>query len=209
MDWDDIVWRLKNEPEWLALVFLFVAVIAGGSYYYYQNYTAGTEAGEYFNRVFVQYIQANNTDDYEPVIQQLKRLANRYDDSESYEKIVYFLGKSYFKQGQYSEAIQQFLTITRRYPESFFYESSQLHAGYCFYQLGQLQSALEHFSQLDELDPENPLWAEAQWEKALVYKLNEDYEKARAVLKNILENSPSSDSYWSRRAREMLSELAA
>ncbi|MFP4686828.1 MAG: tetratricopeptide repeat protein [bacterium] len=209
MNWDDVYWRLKNEPEWLVLIFLCIAAIAGGSYYYYQNTAAGTEASEHFNRVFIQYIQSSQPEDYEPVIQQFERLSRRHAESKMYDKILYFLGKSYFKSGQYNEAVQQFLTIIRRYPESFFYESASLHVGYSFYQLGRYESALDHLSQLDTVDSKNPIWSEAKWQKALVYKMLGDDEKARDTLTEIIETTSDTDNYWTRRARELLSELIA
>ena len=208
MDWENVLWRFKNEPEWAALIVLVIVAVSAGGYFYYQSITGDGEVEEYFNRVFVQYVQASQTGDYEQVVQQFQRLQGQFPDSNVRDKIYFFLGKSYFETGEFREAIQQFLAITRRFPDSFFYNSAHLHAGYCFYQLGQYQEAANHFQQLTALDRDNPIRLEALWQKAFVMNMAGDSETAVKALEELLETASDQDSYWVQRARELLSQLA-
>lgn len=209
MEIKEIIWRLKNEPEWiiLGLLVLFLG-IGGGGYYYYQNYNTTREAHSYFNRVFRKYSQAQKPEDYGEVTRQLKQLANQFSGSDVIDEVYFYLGKSYYRQEKYRKAIKTFRRIIKNHPESFFLPAAHLHAGYGYYQLNKDELALHQFEVLaKKLAPNHPLWPEALWQQAQTYRRLDRREKAVELLRKIAERDGEANQYWTHRARGLLAEI--
>ncbi len=210
MNLEDIVWRLKNEPEWIILgLLLLFFLVGGGGYYYYNHYQSTQKAHTYFNRILRQYTRAQKPEEYKKVIRQFRQLASRFSGSAIEDKVYFFLGKSYYRQREYKKAVKSFRRIINNHQESFFLPAAYLHTGYSYYQLDKNKLALNQFQQLaTRLAPTHPLWPEARWQEAQVYKRLGEKEKARRILRKIVEHSGNKNRYWSQRARSLLADFA-
>ncbi len=206
MDVEQLIYRIKNDPEWVILgLLVFFLLVGGGAYYYHSVQQEETEASQHFAAIMQGYMMADTTEDYEQLAGQFQQMFSMYEETDVADKILFYLGRSLLEAQDYEAAIEQFSRLASQYPDSFFAGSSYLHAAYAQYYLenydhamSQLEGALYH------LEENHPLRVEVLWQKARIYSKLDDEEEQKRVLKKLLETADAGQEYWRRRAREEL-----
>lgn len=204
MDVDELVWRIRNEPEWLvlggvALLFLIV----GGVYFTNVGSKGNTEARRKFNSAYARYQQARRTGNLKPAIRQLNQVISSHPESDVADETLFFLGKAYMEQGEYLKAMRQFQQLIDEHPQSFLVDGATLHMAYNATQRGKHQQALSFLDRLLNRLNNGPIRQEALWQKAMIELELKQTDKARNTLTALINQSEGEDSFWVQRARQL------
>jgi tetratricopeptide (TPR) repeat protein len=105
------------------------------------------------------------------------------------DQAAFFLGESYFEQGNYTEAIQTYgdaLDSDQLSDEA----RNQLtyHLAYCYYQDDQIDPALSLFETLAATDQDNPFQEDAAYYRAVILYEAQDYDGALTALRALEES---------------------
>ena len=188
MNVDEVVWRIRNEPEWLILGGVAFLLIIGVSVYF-TGFTGDqqAEAQQSFNSAYANYQQSRRSGDFQSAIQQLNQVMGNYPNSKVTDKALFFLGKAYMQQGETLEAMRQFQSLIDDYPRSFFYEGALLNLAYGAQERGELQQARKFLQDLlDRVELEE----------------NQNTQ-ARETLSALIDQAEDEDSFWTERARQL------
>ncbi|GEM_PF-5036100 len=209
MDVEQLIYRIKNDPEWVVLgLLVFFILVGGGAYYYHSIRQEETEATQHFSAILQGYMMAETTEDYEELAGQFQQMFSMYEETEVADKILFYLGRSLLEAQDYEAAVEQFGRLASQFPDSFFAGSSYLHAAYAQYYLENYDHALSQLEgALYHLEENHPLRVEVLWQKARIYADQGESEEQKRVLEQLLETAEAGQEYWRRRAREELIEL--
>ncbi|MFB6356419.1 MAG: tetratricopeptide repeat protein [bacterium] len=211
IDSEEILWRLKNEPEWVVLGLLVIGLsVGGGVYYYNQMAGANAKARQQFSAVFSKYNRIGASGKYKNVIKQFKSLHRKYKDTDLADRILFFLGKSHYKAGNYLTAQKQFQRLVDNHPESFFYEPALLHLGYSALSREKYNSARDYFRKIIDESPDHSLVYEAYWQLALLKLKKGNNSGARKTLDRLISKSKQEEkNYWLKQARSLKATMDA
>ncbi len=209
LNFEAIIWRIKNEPEWLLLGLLVVVLIVGlTTYFIHGRLTDDEEARLHFTGVFQGFLMAESPQDFQEVAANLQQLGSMYPRSELLDKIRFFQAKSLLEAGEYGQAIEQLRRFLHEHPESYFNPAARLNIAYAHYYLENFEQATSQLQALiRELDSVHPLWAEAVWQQARVYSQQENRVAQVETLEMLVEQIDPDQEYWYLRAREELIDL--
>jgi len=204
MDVDEIVWRVRNEPEWLILGGVALLLIIGGTVFFLDFGNEGqTEAQQTFNSAYANYQQSRRSGNLQSAIQQLNQVVGDYPNSNVTDKALFFLGKAYMQQGETLEAMRQFQSVIDDHPRSFFYEGALLNLAYGAQERDEPQQALEFLGKLLDRLEQGPIRQEALWQKAMIQLEQNQNDQARKTLTELIEETGSDDTFWAERARQL------
>lgn len=208
MSFNELLERLREDPEWVVLsLFVLVLVAGGAGLYAYDRYRTASRASEAFHGAMSHYNRALSQGDHEPAIRNLQRFLRRYPDSDHADNVLFFLGKLHYLQGDYRAALRQFRRLVEGHPRSFFHGAALLHMGYGEMERGRPERALRWFDRLRESGEgsREPLASEVAWQRALALRENGNVEEARRVMSRIDAGGTGSEklTYWSRYARRL------
>lgn len=204
MNVDEVVWRIRNEPEWLILGGVAFLLIIGVSVYF-TGFTGDqqAEAQQAFNSAYANYQQSRRSGDFQSAIQQLNQVMGNYPNSKVTDKALFFLGKAYMQQGETLEAMRQFQSLIDDYPRSFFYEGALLNLAYGAQERGELQQARKFLQDLLDRVETGPIRQEALWQKAMIELEENQNNQARETLSALIDQAEDEDSFWTERARQL------
>lgn len=210
MNFNKLLDRLRNEPEWVVLVVLLLLIgLGGGVFYYYQYQENVREANTQFRRAMTVFNRASQTGDYERSMRVMRQYLNNFPDASNADKARFFLGKGYYETGQYVPAIQAFRRLRSNHPNSFFADSALLHIAYSNIERGKFDQARQALRRVTERAKDEPLWVEAQWQLALLeYRLGRN-KRANSILTTLLESDRQLETYWRNWARRLKNRLSA
>lgn len=210
MNFNKLLDRLRNEPEWAVLIGLLVLmIIAGGAFFYYQRQNRIQSAKNQFREALNVYTRAEQTRQYQRAIETLGRYVNNFPDSVQTDKALFFLGKSYYRQGEYVQAIKQFKQLLKSHPESLFAETARLHLGYANMRRGRGDAARNAFRILTSREESHPLVKEARWQMALIDLRKGRSDSALKQLQELRSDQSKERTYWSNWARILSRQLQA
>lgn len=202
MNFEDLIRKLINEPEWAVLLALFLFFLfGGGAYWYYQRRNRIESARKDFHRAISSYSKANRTGQYRQAVSALSNFVEQNPGMSQTDKAYFFLGKSYYQLGEPVLAIKQFKTLLQRFPESFFAGGARLFLGYANLRRGQQNQARTEFKRFIERYPEHPLGLEARWQLALIHRNQGNSTEAQQELEALLTSSPKEETFWTNWAR--------
>lgn len=208
MNFENVLNKLKNEPEWAVLIGLLLMLAVGGSTYLYYRYeNRSKQAQRNFRQASTLYFQASRSGNYNRAVNSLERFINNHPEAVQSDKARFFLGKSYYETDRMIQAIKQFKNLLKTFPDSLFAGSARLHIGYANFKRNHLKKARNAFRIAAKNYSNEPIEPEARWQQALVnLELGND-NQANQALKKLIQSSKKEDAFWTDWARRLRNQI--